>query len=135
MTRPGRALIGSVLVPALGTAGCSAGARETPSASAPRSPAPSPSTSHSAGESSPPATLYGDGHSGDYDSASIDIIGLERTAQDAVTARIRITAQRDPVRLEGFSPAGLAGSTPYDSVMALSGFFLLDDPGFAVYYR
>ncbi|MCC5579044.1 OmpA family protein [Microtetraspora sp. AC03309] len=96
-----------------------------------------PGPSGSAADTAPAlGTLYGDGYSGDYGSARIDVIGLERTAPDAVTARYRISAGQDnrPVVLEGLRAQGLAGTTPYDESRAFSGFFLLDDLRFAVYH-
>ncbi|MFF0309890.1 OmpA family protein [Streptosporangium sp. NPDC004379] len=109
-------------------------ARGTTAPAAPSAtPATTPGTDPSAGPP-PLATLYGDGHSGDHGSAKIEVIALERSAPDAVTARFRISAEQSEVRLEGFHASGLAGSTPYDHNSAFSGFYLLDDTRFSAYY-
>ncbi|MEU1388133.1 MULTISPECIES: OmpA family protein [unclassified Nonomuraea] len=87
-----------------------------------------------AADAPPLATLYGDGHTDGLATARIDVIGLERSAPNAVTARFRISADQGEVRLEGFHAGQLAGDTPYDYIQAASGFYLLDDPRFSVYY-
>ncbi|MGW4412469.1 hypothetical protein ACWEJ6_51340 [Nonomuraea sp. NPDC004702] len=61
-----------------------------------------------AADAPPLATLYGDGHTDGVATARIDVIGLERSAPNAVTARFRISADQGEVRLEGLPrrPAG-----------------------------
>ncbi|YCK34166.1 OmpA family protein [Actinomadura sp. ATCC 39365] len=135
LSASGRILIAALLL--LG--GCS-----VPSAPAvtTRQPSVVPSTTSAAtadggtpaADAPPLATLYGDGHTDGLASARIDVIGLERSAPNAVTARFRISADQGEVRLEGFHAGQLAGDTPYDYIQAASGFYLLDDPRFSVYY-
>ncbi|SDI27787.1 OmpA family protein [Nonomuraea jiangxiensis] len=78
--------------------------------------------------------MYGNGHSEQSGAARTDVLAIERTAPDTVTARLRITVERGGSNLSGFSAPSLAGQVAYDYRSTVAGIFLYDDPRLSVYF-
>ncbi|QYC39054.1 Outer membrane porin F precursor [Nonomuraea coxensis DSM 45129] len=115
-------------------AGCSAGdgiARPPASASPPSAPAASTAAS---GAPAPLATLRAGGDGDGSGTGRIDVVALERTTPDTVTARLRISAERGEVDLGQFRPPAIAGTVAYNYTASSAGFFLLDEPRLSLYF-
>lgn len=123
----GSAILAAVAV----LAGCSAGISGAEPPVSP--PEPSAATAATPDAAAPLATLRIGGEGDGSGTGRVDVLALERTTPDTVTARLRISAERGEIDLGQFGPPALAGTVAYNYTASSAGFFLLDEPRLSVY--
>ncbi|TXK34401.1 OmpA family protein [Nonomuraea sp. C10] len=122
----------TITASALAVVALLAGCAAQPPASAPEPSAPAASPTAPEGPAAL-ATLRVGGEGDGSGTGRIDVVSLERTTPDTVTARLRISAERGEVDLGQFGPPAIAGTVAYNYTASSAGFFLLDEPRLSVY--